>query len=200
MSVHVEHPAGRANHCRVPEQAQQRFAVERRGHDQQTQRIPQVPLALQAQRETEVALQVALVELVEYDAGRAVEPRVVLQHPGEDSFGHNLDLSAGTDARLEPCPEPDRLAGLFSEQARHAFGDRARRNSAWLQHQYPATAAPCGIEQRQRDDRALARARRGLEQNDATGGKGIVQRWQRLQDRQVRQVDHPARSVASRRG
>ena len=55
VRVHVEHPAGRANHRGVPEQAQQRLAVERRGHDQQPQRVPQVSLALEAQREAEVA-------------------------------------------------------------------------------------------------------------------------------------------------
>ena len=57
-------------------------------------------LAVEGECEADVPLQVAFVELVEDHAGDAFERGIVLQHPGQDALGDDLDARARADAGL----------------------------------------------------------------------------------------------------
>ena len=89
--------------------------------------------ALEREREAEVGLQRALVELVEDHAADAGEVGVGLEHPGQDALGHHLDAAArhrlAADAVADAAP--DRLAEAFGQP----LGGGAGGDAARLEHQ-----------------------------------------------------------------
>ena len=76
---------------RAAHQRRDRRGVERRRHHEQPQVRAQRAADLERQREAEVGLQRALVELVEDHAADAGQVRRGLEHPGQDALGHHLD-------------------------------------------------------------------------------------------------------------
>ena len=182
--LHVEHAAGCAHEARVVEHAPQRVGVERGRHHEQAQVRPQVPLALERQREPEVALQVALVELVEHHAGHALERGVALQHAGQDALGHDLEAGCRADAGLEPGPVTDARAGPLADERRHAFRDGPCSDAARLEHHDAAIATPAGFEQREGHDGALAGPGGRLEHDPSPVLQRRAEFGQRFDDRQ----------------
>jgi hypothetical protein len=147
----------------LPQQRRHPRAVERRGHDEDAQVLPEARLRVEGEGEAHVRVERALVVLVEEDRGHALQRRIVEDHAGEDAFGHDLDAGAGRDLHVQPRPQADGVADAFGERLRHALRRAAGGEPARLQHDDPAISAPWRIEQRQRHPGGLARAGRGDE-------------------------------------
>ena len=120
--------------------ARERLGVERRRHDDELQVGPHGLLQLAHDGEREVALQVALVELVEHDDADVLEERVVGELAAEDALGDEPEPRRGPAALLEAHA----VADLAADARRRA---RARRTP-------PRRARRCGAA------RARAPARR----------------------------------------
>ena len=141
-------------------------------------------LCIECQRETEIRLQVALVELVEDHAADVLQCRIVLQSTRQDPLGHYLDARRSADTGFEPGPVAHELSGLRARKLRESSRDGARCNPARLQHDDALVRAePRLIQQRQRDHRALARTRRRLEHRVSMRTQGCSQCGQRVEDR-----------------
>ena len=85
--------------------AQQRAharAVERRRHDEDAQILAQRPLRVERQRQAEVGVERALVELVEQNPRYAVERGIVEDLTCEHALGDDLDAGAFGDEALQP--------------------------------------------------------------------------------------------------
>ena len=124
------------------------------------------------------------MKFVENHAADVLERRVGLQHASQDSLGHDFDPGGAAHPRLEPGANADGLAHRFAEQMSHALRHRPRRNAARLEHQQGASGEPAAFEERERDDGALARARRRLQEDLAVCRERFLQRRERLADRQ----------------
>jgi hypothetical protein len=180
----VEHAARGTRGDRVADGTRERCAIERGRHDEQAQVRPQVTPALERERQAEVALQVALVELVEDHARDSFERGIVLQHAGQDALGDDLEAGRGACTGLEPGAEADSLAGTLAERVRHALRDCARGDPARLEHHDPSVSPPGGIEQRERNDRALPGPRGRFQHDGASGRECSAQFRQRFEDGQ----------------
>src|SRR5204863_5852278 len=71
----------------VTEKACDRRDVEGRGHDKNAQLRADEALRGEREREPEVGVQAALVELIEEEQTDALQRRIVLERPGQRSFG-----------------------------------------------------------------------------------------------------------------
>jgi len=135
-------------------------------------------LRVAGQRQAEVGVEAALVELIEDHAGDPGQFRVGEDHAGEDALGDHLDAGGGGDARLQPDAVADGVAHRLAERLGHPLGGGAGGEPARFEDDDLAVAAPRLVQQLQRHDRGLARARRG----DQHRGVALAQR--RLQRRQ----------------
>ena len=169
---------------RIAEHRRHRSAVQRRRHDEQAQVVAQMALRIECQREPEIRLQVALVELVEDHAADVLERRIALQSARQDALGHYLDARRSADAGFEPGAVAHELSWLRARQLRQSSRHGARRNPARLQHDDALVCAEPGlVQQRERNHRALARARRRLEHRVAMRPQRRSQCGQRVEDR-----------------
>ena len=137
-------PLGR-DHRRGVAVAQQfgdRRGVEGRRHDQQAQVVAKQSPRLERQRQAEIGVQRALVELVEDHQPDAVEPRIGLQHARQDALGDHLDAGAGADPGVAADAVADRLADLFAQQCRHASRRGAGGEAARLENDDLAALEP----------------------------------------------------------
>ncbi len=176
-------PLGPHGTC-IAEHRRHRSAVQRRRHDEQAQVVAQVALRIECQRETEVRLQVALVELVEDHAADVFERRIALQSARQDALGHYLDARRSADAGFEPRAVAHELPRLRARKLRQSSCHGARRDPARLQHDDALVRAEPGlVQQRERNDGALARTRRRLEHRVAMRPQGRSQCGQRVEDR-----------------
>ncbi len=124
------------------------------------------------------------MELVEDHAADVLERRIGLQPARQDALGHDLDARRRADAGFEPRAVTDELPGLGARKLRQSSRHRARRDPARLQHDDALAGAEPGlVQQRERDDRALAGARRRLEHRVSMRAQGRSQRRQRVEDR-----------------
>jgi hypothetical protein len=94
-----ERPALTGDHGCIVQHARDRGAVERCGHDEQSQLGAKHRLRLQGESQTEVCVEVALVEFVEDHEAHALERCIREQHAREHAFGNDLDACA----RADPC-------------------------------------------------------------------------------------------------
>ena len=173
------------DHRCAAEQPRDGGAVEGRRHREHAQRRRDVSLRIERERETDVGVQAPLVELVEDHGRDAAERGIALQHPREYAFGDDLEPRLGADARLEPHPIADGGAGPLAERRRHPRGDRSRGETARLEQHDLLAARPRLVEQRERHDGALARARRRDEHRVAAVGQRGAQPRQGFVDRQA---------------
>ncbi len=139
------HARGVLDDWSAAEQPRDRGAVEGGRHREDAQRRRDVPLRIESERETDVGVEAALVELVEDHGRDAAERGVALQHPREHAFGHDLEPCLCAHARLEPHPVADGGAGPLAERRRHPRGDRARRETAWLEQHDLLRRAPMAL-------------------------------------------------------
>ena len=181
---------------RVVHQGGDGGGVEGGRHHHEAQVRTQRGAHLQREREPEVGLQPALVELVEDDAADAGQVGIGLQHPGEDAFGDDLDAAAGdalaADAVADAAPR------ALAEVLGQPLGGGAGGDPARLQHQDAALDA--GFEQVERHAGGLAGAGRGLEHRAPRLAQGAPERGQDRLDRQGRGEGgvHPWRAITAR--
>ena len=171
---------------RIIQQPRERLQIQGGGHHQDAHFLAQVELALDAQGESEIGVQAALVKLIEDDTGDALQGGILLQHAGKDALGDHLDARARADARIEPSAIAHVAADRLAAQLRHAGGDGACRQAARFEHQYLA-AEPRRAADRQGHDGALAGPRRRLQQHAPPPCQRVGQRRQRGVDGQIGQ-------------
>ena len=147
------------------------FAVQRRRHHHQPQVFAQARLHIQRQRQAEIASEMPFVEFVEQDRPHAFQHRVVLQHPGEDAFGHHFDPRVRGDPVLEADAVTDGLAHGLAQLLRHELRCRARGHAAGFQHHDPAAGQPFGVQQRQRHLGGLAGTGRRFQHQARAGAQ-----------------------------
>ena len=110
------------------------------------------------------------MELVEQHCADPVEPRIVLDHAGEDALGDHLDAGLRRHLGVHPHPIADRLPHPLAQGGSHAGGGGAGGQAAGLeQNQLPLRPRP--LEQRQGRARRLPGPRR----RDQHGVNTVVQ-------------------------
>ena len=185
--LHRKQPPAGLDHRRLVEQRRDALGLERGRHHQQAQLRPQALARFPAQREREVGVEAALVELVEDDQPDARQLRIGLQPAREQAFGDDFDARIRPDAALEAHLITHGFADFFAEQARHARRRGACREPARLEDQHALAGEPGLVEQGQRQHRGLARARRGREHGQTFVGERGAQAGQRFERRQLGQ-------------
>ena len=128
--------------------------IERRRHHDEAQVVARTP-RLPCERQPEVRVDAALVELVQHDRAKVRQQGILLQAGRQNPFRGDEQSCA----RREPSLEPDVPAHLLPEGPALLVGDAprhgSRRYAAWLQQDDRAV-----LHQRRRDTRGLAGARR----------------------------------------
>ena len=178
---------------RVAQERAHPRAVERRRHDEKAQVLAQRALRVESQREPEIGVERALVELVEQHRRDALERGIVEDHAGEHALGDDLDPRPRRDEALQAHTQADGLADLFAERRGHARRGGARGEAARLEDDELFRPGPRLLEERERDARRLARAGRGDQHGARMCGERGAKRRQRVVDRQRRDgVGHHA--------
>src|SRR5439155_26622921 len=113
--------------------------------------------------ESEVALQAALVELVEDDDAGGFQVRVVVQVAEQDAGGDGQGTAAGAGEAVEADVVAEPLAGRGAVPGGHASGGGAGGEPPRLQHQDLFVASDPGGDQGGRDACGLACSGRGAE-------------------------------------
>ena len=143
---------------------------------------------LDGERERRVGGQVALVDLVEDDRADAGQRRVVLQSACQHALGQHLDAGVGADvplvARLVADEGPDRGA----RRRRHPLGGGAGGQTARLEHHDAPALQPRFVEEGERYDGGLARARGSDDDRPPVRGQRTPEVVEDVDDRQVGQV------------
>ena len=136
--------AGAADDRGVAEELRDRLGFERGGHHDEHQVRPDGLAHLAEQRDGQVGVQAALVELVQHDAADAFEERVVEQLPREDALGHDVQARLGGDLSLEA----DLVADLAAELPAVLLGDALRRGRAATRRGWSSTRFGCSVDSR----------------------------------------------------
>ncbi len=162
LERHREGAALRAER-RCAEEARHRLRLEGGRHHHQLEIGPLAAGEPAQQRERQVAIEVALVELVQHHRRHAGERGVGEEPPGEERLGQVADARARPRDVLEPDLPADRLSGPLAQlfrypPRRHAGGEPPR-----LQHHDLARPGQARLEERAGDPRRLARAGRRLQ-------------------------------------
>jgi hypothetical protein len=171
VHLDLEGPTVALDHGCV-EQPGQRVDIGCRRHRQDPEIRPNRVGDVERQREPEIGGQVALVHLVEDHEADTRQFGIVLEAPGEDALGDDLDPGVSADATLVACLVADQVTDLGTGGGRHAAGGGARREPSWFEHDDALLSEPRRVEQRKWYDGRLAGAR-GC---DEDGSALIVQR------------------------
>ena len=145
--------------------------------------------ASSAEGKAEIAVERTLVIFVEKDRGHTIEARVLEDHAHEHALGHDLDARRRRPRRLETDLEADRLPDRFTQRRRHALGRGPRREPSRLQQHDGPALGPWLVEQRQRQSRRLAGARRRDDDGLGAVAQRIEDARQHIVDRQRDLVD-----------
>ncbi len=167
-----ECPAFRRDDGGAVQQPGDRRAVQGGGHDQQAQVVAQDRLGLEAQRQAQIGVQAAFMELVEQDGADPFQGGIALELPDQDALGHDFDPGLRPDLAVHPDAVADGFADGFPQHVRHPAGCRAGGQSARLQHHDLRAGQPRLVQQRQRDAGGLAGAGRRLEDGVGSRGQG----------------------------
>ena len=179
-----EGAAGALDHRCIADEPADARPVERRRHDQELEVLAQPLLRVAGERQAEVGVERALVELVEQDGGDAVEGRVGEHKAREHAFGHHLDAGCPRDLGAEPDTVADGRADRLAQRRRHARGGGAGGEPARLEHDDLSVPRPRLLGQHERNPRRLAGAGRRDQDGGARRAQGRGELWQHLVDRQ----------------
>ena len=163
--------AGRLDNVRrwaiATEQRRHPADVERGGHGEHPQvgakRLPDI----QGERQPEVRVEAALVELVEYHEAHPGQFGVTLEPPGQNALGDDLDPRRRPHRTIGSCAIADGFTDLFSEQRRHAPCRGPGGEATGFEHHDALCTEPRLGEQPQRRHRRLAGARARGQHRDA---------------------------------
>jgi hypothetical protein len=176
----------RALACPFRQVALDRGGVEGGRHDDDRQVGPGAALELAQEREAEVAVEVALVELVEHDDADLTQLGVGVELAREQALGDEAQAGRGGGGGLEADLVADTAADWFADAlgdplGRHAGGDPPR-----LQDQDLALGAgEAGVEEGERDAGGLAGAGRGLDDERAAAAESAEHGGQDRVDREL---------------
>ena len=120
-------------------------------------------LGLQRERQAEVGVEAALVELVEDEKADPLERGIGLDQAGEHALGDHLEPGARADPRVPADAVADGRPDRLAELSRHVPCSRARREPPRLEQHDAPPSEPRLVEQRERHPRRLAGARRRLQ-------------------------------------
>ncbi len=174
---------GAGHQRRIAEQPCHRLGVEGRRHDQQAQVLSQPMAGVVAQRQSQVGVEAALVELIEDHQADAAQLRIGLQSAGKNPLGHHLDAGALRDSPVVTDSVTYRLSHRFVELAGHEAGGVGCSQPARLEHEDRLPGQPRFVEQRQGHTRRLAGTGRGLHDSGRLGFKGLPQAGKNAVDR-----------------
>ena len=144
----------------IVQQSSHPGAIERGGHDENTQIVAQPLLAIARQGQPQIGVKRPLMEFVEQDSSDILKRRIIKDHAREHALGDHFDAGARADLGAKTGAQPHRAAGLLPQCVRHPVSCAPGRNAAWLQHQDFLAAEPGCIEQSQRQTRGLPGPRR----------------------------------------
>ena len=122
-SGHLHQRGGAAR--RAAQNATQAVGVERGGHGHERQVLAQGGARVCQEGQEQVALQGALVDLVEDDGVDAGQLGVALEAAQEEPGGDDLDPGGRADASLAAHREADGATDLLTQQVRQVAGGRA---------------------------------------------------------------------------
>ena len=180
-------PNGALEMSHLPKPRRQGRGVQRGRHQQQPQITAQGLLYLERQRQSDIRVQAALVELVEDDQRDTGELGIVLDDPCQHPFGDDGQAGVFGYPRLAPHAQPDAPPRLLAEVGGEAGGYRSRRQAAGFE-QDDLPGERLAQQQCQGQTRALSGTglgaqqhvppRQGLgdvvrERHDGQGGDGI---------------------------
>jgi hypothetical protein len=148
---------------RVAEGARERVGLERRRHDDQAEVRTHRVLEVAHGGERDVALEVALVELVEDDDPHVLEERVDDQLAAENALGHEPEPRRRPAALLETHAVADLAANRAAALARHPLGRGACRDPPRLEDDDVTLACEAGVQDGGRHARRLAGTGRGAQ-------------------------------------
>ncbi len=163
---------------RVAEHGGDPFGVGGGRHGEDAQVRAQRRARVEGEREGQVRVQVAFVDLVEDHQPDPGKGRVPLQPTGEDALGDHLDAGAGPDVTFVTGAVADDLADVLANQVGHASCRGAGGEPARLEDHDPSIFQPRLVEQAQGHDRGLACTGRRLQYR----GGGLLQRRAQLVD------------------
>ena len=172
------------DHGCITQQGSHGRNVERGRHHEDAQLGAKQRLRLQRERQAKVAMQVALVKLVEQHDADALERRIVEQHSREHTLGDDLDSRGRTDARVATHAKAYRRTNGLAEQEGHAVCRCSRGEAARFEHQDLAAVQPGRVEQGQRNARRLSGSRWSLKHHRGRCRKRHLQLGKRMLDGQ----------------
>jgi hypothetical protein len=178
--------AGALMICPFGQVALDRGGVEGGGHDDDRQVGPGAALELAQEGEAEVAVEVALVELVEDDDADVLQRRVGVELAGEQALGDEAQAGRGGGGGLEADLVADAAADGLADALGDALGRHAGGDPSRLQDQDLAVGAgEAGVEEGERDAGGLAGAGRGLDDERAADAERVEDRGEDRVDRQL---------------
>ncbi len=163
------------HHRRFRQQLRQASVVQGGRHDQQFQIVTQPLLHIEQQRQRQIGLQAAFVELIEDHQRHALQFGVLLQHAGENAFRHHFQPGLRPAFTFGAHAVAHGLAGFLPQLLRQAIGDVFRRQPPRLQHDN-APRQPGLSQDLQRQPGGFTGAGRGVQQHLRSG----LQRSQQL--------------------
>ena len=134
--------AGAFDHRRVAEEPRHPCPVERRRHCEKPEIGPQGALHVERQSQSEIAIQGALVKLVQEHGGDPRQLRLVEDHPRQHALGDHEDTCRRAHSALHPHGVSHRPARLLGKQRRHAPRRCPRRQASRLQDEEAALRRP----------------------------------------------------------
>ncbi len=199
--THLERMRGHVDLARARSRAEQlgpRRHVERRRHRDEGEVVAQLP-ELAEHPDREIAVERALVHLIEHDGIDAREFGVGEQAPHEQARGDELNAGRGRRAPLAAHRITDRIPESRAAELRESARGRAGRDAARL---CDDDAAVRELGDRGRHDRRLARSRRrGNDGPRARLGERIPQLGEQGGGGEAlgdpREVEHPFQCAAS---
>ena len=143
------------------------FDIQRRGHHQQPQIVPQRAAHVERHRKPKIALQGPLVELIEDDEPHIGELGVGDEPMRQKPFRHDLEPRPGGDLPLETNLKSDRFPQRLPQTARDVRRTAPRRQPPRLQHEDLLPLQERRVQQRRRHTCRLSAARRRPQHNRA---------------------------------
>ena len=131
----------------IAEQRGDACSIDRGGHHEQSQVRAQQRLRMECQCKPGVAVDGALVELIETDGPDAVECRVIEEHSGEHALRHDLDSRGLADARVAAHAPADAAADRVAPERCHPTGGGACGEAPRFEQQDPAAREPWCAEE-----------------------------------------------------
>ena len=180
-------PAGNRDRRTTIQIAGHGIRVHRGRHHDDSKIVARQP-CLPDEREPEIRMDAALVELVEDDRPETGEERILLQPGRQDAFGRQQYPGVRTELLLEADVPADLAAERPAAFDGNPARDRPRRDPSGLQHDDRTVRG-----QRGRDPRGLARPRRSRQHQ----GPSLPDEGNDLRDERVdRERGHSRRAAA----